>query len=268
MSEEQVEYIREEAAEYKKENQQDPIKKLASAYGWNSNGEKSADEYIKFALEKLPERTEALTKQAKKIEDKDSELSQMKTVLNELSGHMKKQKELEQQKISEALRLQRVEAIKKGDVAKVEEIDKQANQNQQQPRIVLEFKERHADWLNGTSFEALEMREWAENRDKKLAKLGLNVDEHMSTLEQHVKKKFPEYFKEEGEEVETEIINKSNAVDSSHSSNVVHSNKTKKSYSLKDLSDQQKKVADYLVKNKQMKLEEYIKELIETGDLQ
>jgi predicted nucleic acid-binding Zn-ribbon protein len=96
---------------------------LASEYGWKPEGKKSAADYIKFALEKLPERGEALSAQSKTIEAKESELSMMKATLEELSGHMKKQKEVAYNEAMAAFKEQKRQAILNGDVDAVDALE-------------------------------------------------------------------------------------------------------------------------------------------------
>lgn len=242
---------------------ENPIEKMALQYGWKPEGKRSAEEYIKYALDQFPERGEALSKQAKKIEDKDSELGKMKVILNELASHVKKQKDLEEQHSKNYLQQQRRQAIELGDVNLVERIDQeQARSNI--PHAVQEFKQRNFEWLEGTSFEALEMQAFARQRDNELALRKMPPDEHMKVLEEHIKKKFPAYF---NDGYEKEHINKSDAVDSLHNSNVVNANKPKRAYSIKDLTKEQQEVARYLEREGHMKMADYVKQLVENGDL-
>lgn len=242
----------------------DPIEKMAVDYGWDPNGKRSAEEYIKYALDKFPERGEALSKQARKIEDKDSELSKMKVILNELSSHMKKQKNMEEQNRLNAIEEYRNQAIQNGDVQLVKELDQQKLQVHV-PEPVQDFMSRHNEWFNGMEYEHLEMREWVDRQDKILGQRGLAPAEHIKILEANLHKKFPNYFNKSNEEVE--VINRTDTVDSLHNSNVVGKSNRKKSYAFEDLSKEQKEAAKYLEKQG-MSVSDYIKQLVEFGDLQ
>lgn len=259
----QVSEQRERSEEVVLDDSSDPIERMALQYGWKPEGKRSAEEYIKYALDQFPERGEALSKQAKKIEDKDSELSKMKVVLNELASHVKKQKQLEEQQSLEDLRYRKRQAIELGDVNLVEQLD-QEQIRLNVPEPVKAFKERNIEWLEGTSFEALEMQAFARQRDNELAPRGMSPDEHMKVLEEHIRKKFPAYF---NDGYEKEHINKSDAVDSLHNSNVVNASKPKRNFSIRDLTKEQQEVASYLEREGHMKTADYIKQLIDNGDL-
>ncbi len=238
-----------------------PIEQMALTYGWKPEGKKSAEEYIKYALDNFPERGEALSKQAKAIENKDNELDKMKSVLDELSSHMKKQKDVAYQQALADIQSQRKQAIALGDENLVNHLDQAKANLQQDPnrlKPVEEFRQRHGDWLNDTSFEAIEMQEWVLERDDYLAKKGLPPDQHMDLLEKHLYAKFPSYFNKDGH---------TNAVDSMQNSNVAGSGGRKKNFTLNDLTNEQRDVAQYLEKSGHLKIADYIKQLVDNGDL-
>lgn len=244
----------------------DPIEQMASQYGWKPEGKRSAAEYIKYALEQFPERGEALSKQARSLEHKDDELSKMKNVLSELTSHMKKQKDVAYQQALMDLQQQRRTAISQGDVEKVEAIDMQQNNLQHNsttpPQAVEDFKSKYQDYLTGTSFEALEIQEWIFKRDQQLASSRLPPEQHMKELERHMLQKFPHYF--EGRD----NIGQPSAVDSLQNSNVAGGRRKKTAFSFNDLTVEQKDVANYLEQCGHMKKADYIKQLVENGDLQ
>lgn len=239
------------------------IEKIASQYGWKPEGKRNAEEYIKFALEQFPERGEALSKQARTIESKDSELGKMKAVLDELSSHMQKQKDLAYQKAVNDLQQKRKQAIVNGDIARVEQIDKEQinlqNKSSDKLKVVEDFKSRNREWMDGTSYDALEMQEWLLHRDNQLGSRKLDPVEHMRILEEHLHKKFPDYF--------GMSESKTNAIDgSAHNSNVV-GRSGKKSFTVKDLTKEQRDVAEYLSAGGHLKISEYIQQLVDSGDL-
>ena len=240
---------------------------LASEYGWKPEGKKSASDYIKFALEKLPERGEALSAQSKTIEAKESELSMMKATLEELSGHMKKQKEVAYNEAMAAFKEQKRQAILNGDVDAVDALEasiapQQEEKHEVHPSISA-FEEANSSWLNGDSYEELEMQDWVERHGMLLGKKQLPPEVHMKRLEQDLHKKFPAYFEAEAEE--DEVVHSS--VESAGGSSVAGVKSNNKKYTFANLSDTQKQVAKYLQDSGHMKIEEYIKELVSLGDL-
>lgn len=243
------------------ETSENPIEAMALTYGWRPEGKKSAEDYIKYALDNFPERGEALSKQAKAIENKDNELDKMKSVLDELSSHMKKQKDIAYQQALADIQSQRKQAIALGDADLVDHLDRAKANLQQDPnrlKPVEDFRQRHGTWLNDTSFEAIEMQEWVLERDDYLAKKGLPPAEHMELLERHLQAKFPNYFNRGGHV---------SAVDSMQNSNVAGSGGRKKNFTLNDLTKEQQEVAQYLDKSGHLKMADYIKQLVENGDL-
>ncbi len=245
-----------------KPSQENPIEQMALSYGWKPEGKKSAEDYIKYALDNFPERGEALSKQAKVIENKDSELDKMKSVLDELSSHMKKQKDIAYQQALNDLQNQRKQAIAIGDAALVDQLDAAKANLQQDPnrlKPVEDFRSRHSNWLNDTSFEAIEMQEWLLERDNYLAKKSLAPDQHMELLEKHLYAKFPDYFRDGS--------GRHSVVDSMQNSNVAGNSGRKKNFTLNDLTSEQREVAQYLDKSGHLKVADYIKQLVENGDL-
>lgn len=242
--------------------QSNPIENLAKEYGWVPEGKKSAEEYVKYALEKLPERGEALTAQNKKIEAKDNELFKMQTMLSEITVHMNKQKELAYQQALKDINEQRRLAIKNGDVDKVDELEQQKLELEKPTNnthdAVVQFEERNKSWLQGDSLEELEMQDWVERHGQLLGKKKLPVDEHMRRLEEDLHKKFSTYF-DKGD-------NTFRSVESADKSNVA-GHVSKKTHTYNDLTPVQKAVAKHLKDTGVMEIKEYIAQLEELGDL-
>lgn len=234
--------------------------KLAVKHGWNPNGKKSAEDYIEFALEKFPKRGEALTIQNKKLEAKDGELSEMRQMLNELASHIDKQKQHAYQQAVADVDKQRQQALAAGDIAKVEKLEAHKAALKPSPAVVEEFERNHRDWLNSPDYEHRQMKKWVLEEDRELAQYKLTPEQHIKQLETNLKKQFPSYFGEEE-------VQKHSAVDSDDGSHVSKSGKVKKTYSLSDLNPVQQSMAAYLKKTGVMKETDYIKQLIENGDL-
>lgn len=222
----------------------DPLVELAKNYGWNQEGEKTAEEFIKYALDKHPER-------GKEIKD-------LRRTVDELKAYMAKQEERAYQKAMKELQRELPQAQNRGDMDRVREIEEEiANMTPDPvtPPAMVEFQEKHAKWINGTDFDAMEIRNFALLRDKELAKLKLSPEEHLKTLEQHLHRKFPEYFKE-AEIVENVVEQNTNVVGTA-----------KKKFSFNDLTKEQKKMARDFEKFKVMDVDTYIQELVKSGDL-
>ncbi len=242
------------------------VEKLASEHGWKLDGKKSAEEYIKFALEKLPERGEALTAQNKKLEAKDNELFKMRAMLEEVTAHINKQKDQAYQQALKDLNDQRVHAIHNGDVDLVEEIDKKRTELQSPEQdinnhpAIKSFEERNTSWLTGDSYDELEMQDWVQRHGQLLGKKKLPVEEHMKRLEEDLHKKFSGYFSEsESQDVQP--------VESTDNSRVASHRSGKKTFTYNDLSAAQKEVAKYLKDSGRMDIKDYITQLVEFGDL-
>lgn len=230
-----------------------PIEALATSHGWDPNGKKNAEEYVRYALEQLPERGEALKKQSE-------ELKELKIVAKELAAHLKKQEKMEMDKQKQQLEAQKRQAVTNGDVELFEQLEKQekAINSSEPPLAVVQFKERNRQWLEGTEFEDFQIQDFAMQRDSLLAKRNLPVEEHMKVLEEHIRRQFPAYFKSDDRGLDIQTVESS-------SSNVV--TKSKKTFSFNDLSDEQKTVARFLERQGTMTKADYIKQLIDAGEL-
>lgn len=267
MSDELVtEVLQEVESKVLKNNQPvNDLEKLAASYGWRQDGKRSAEDYVKFALQKLPEAN-------KRLESKDNELFKLSSMVEELTAHMQKQKEVAYQQAIKDLNQQRTQAIQAGDVKLVDEIEKQKqelqpagkSENQQNGALhpaILSFEEKNAEWLNDDSLDALEMQDWMEHHAERLAKkFKLPIEDHMKRLEEDVRKKFSSYF-----ESKAEPGNHSAQVESGSDGSTFKSGA--KTFTFNDLSPTQKEVAKYLKDTGRMDYKKYIAQLVEFGDL-
>lgn len=232
-----------ELSEFEQEQQQK---------GWNPDGPKSAEEWS---------RSEPLYEELKK---RGKENKQLQRTVESMKALMDKQEKLAYQRALADLESQRRIAISNGNHQTVDQIDRQ-KQELKAPEItppgVQEFTEKHSKWLNGTSYEDMKMVEFAKRRDDELGRKKLDPEAHMQLLEEHIIKEFPDYFKTTGEKSATLS---SQSVEGG-SSGVVGS--SKKKYTLRDLSDEQKQVARDFERMGVMPVDKYISELIKIGDL-
>lgn len=233
------------------------IEDLAAQYGWQSDGEKSAEEFVKVALDKFPD-------QSKKIK-------QLFRTVEELKEHMTKAETRAYEKARLELDAQRKQAIYDGDVERVEALDKaredlkpasiEAPTQQLHPAIA-DFEERNGSWLNGTSYEELKMQQWVEAHGAILGRKKLPVDEHMALLEDHVRKEFSNYFdNKEDKQIASPVSSSRENVTST-------ATRSKgKAPTFNDLNAEQKQIARDFEKMGVMTIENYIKDLVKHGEL-
>lgn len=220
------------------------------ALGWNPDGEKSAKEWAAA----YPVYTA--------LKERNQEVKQYRRVIDEMKQLLATQKQTAYNQALADLAAERNAAITNGDHNAVNEIDRKRATIQPlpvlEPEAVAEFKEKHAKWLTGTSFEEMEMSEFAKRRDAELMGKKLSPEDHMELLEQHVKAKFPNYFK-------AGKTQDSQAVEGSSGANVASRSKAR--YTFQDLSEEQKKVAKDFERLKVMKIDQYINELAAAGEI-
>lgn len=250
------------------ETQDVTLEALAKKHGWDpEKGEKSAADFIEFALENFPKRGDALSAKKKQLRAKDSELVELRVAVDQLARDMKKSKEIAQKQALQELEMQRASAIKSGDVDLVNQLDSAKNDLMQekhvieQQELVNDFFARNSDWMQSTDFEALEMQAYANQIDQALIAKKLPPMEHLQRIEDAVKHKFASFFAEE-----EAPINKTSVEAIPEQQNVMTSKKSK-SFSLRDLNDAQRAVAKHLTNSGVMTADEYIKKLVENGDL-
>ncbi len=224
--------------------------------GWNPDGPKSAEEWA---------RAEPLYQE---IKARGKENKQMRRTINELKEHMQKLEEHAYERAVRDLEKEYKTAVYNGDEEEAQRLQQEKEQMVRPEPVheaVLEFQDRHAAWLNGKSYEDLEMKNWVMQRDNDLMSYGLPPEEHMALLDEHLRKKFPNYF-ESSQEPSTPQVTA--AVDSGHSNNVVTpASKHKKKFTLADLNPEQKQTARDFEKLGVMPIDDYIKQLVANGDL-
>jgi len=231
------------------------IEELATQYGWNAEGEKSAEDFIKVAMDKFPD-------QSKKIK-------QLFRTVEELKVHMTKTEKVAYERAKKELEGQRREAIQQGDVELVDELDRMRSEmapvmqeeveEAEQHEAVVAFEAKNSEWLQGTSYEELKMQKWMQEHGSVLGAKRLPVEKHMELLDQHVRREFPDYF-DDGED------NIKSPVASARDSAPVKMGKGKK-FSFNDLSAEQKQIARDFESIGFMKTDDYIKSLVAHGEL-
>lgn len=241
------------AVEAQEEQQHAPstIEQRMVQLGFDPKGPKSLEDWIEDGLQM---RNEKITDLYKSINDlKDLTEKQVKTAVQKARSEWEEQRD---------------DAIARGDVRAVKELERDKEHHELQAVIKVEaqaFMERNAEWYNGLEPEHLEMRKAALEMDNELAKQHLEPHKHFETLEKYMKKKFNSYFSPQDSE-EEEPVRKRSAVESG-SSVVSSKSSTKKTYTMNDLNPQQQSVAKRLIKLGHMTLEDYTKQLVAAGDL-
>jgi len=183
---------------------------------------------------------------------------------------MQKQEQIAYEKALKDLESQRNNAIRSGDINLVQEIDKSKESlatqfndipflDDKEPEAVHDFKERHSSWMNGTSYEEMNMQQWLLQRDNALASKNLPPEEHMRVLEEHLYKQFPDFFKRNNQEPDQYVESGSYDVDTSKQVN--------KKVGFRDLSQSQKQIAKDFERMGVMSVDEYIKQLSALGEL-
>ncbi len=239
------------------------FEKEQQAKGWNPTGEKSAEEWL---------RAQPLYEE---IKQRGKEIKQLKRTVDSLKEVMDKQKKLAYDQAILDLENRRANAEVIGDVYQAQHIQQEIENTKQEaeaapelPQEAYDFAERNASWMKGTTYEEMEIARFAKERDNELAIKNLDPVTHITTLEEHLHKKFPDYF---GINVKPE----SQLVESSSSSGVFV-NTNKKKYTINDLNPAQKKVIYDFERSgiitqdgarNTMTRDEYIKILSESGDL-
>lgn len=225
------------------------------ADGWNPKGPKSAEEWAKDGPV------------YKELHKRNQEVKKMQKALDALTEHAAKAEKIAYEKAIETLRQEKEQAIRHGDVKAVNDIEAQYEQLTKPVERVPEadaFTEKYEHILKSSNFEEMEIAAFILNRDKELMVKGLSPAEHMKTLEDHMLKKFSNYFN-----VGRKVVDRSSRteVEMGEGSNVARVSTGKKKYSINDLSDTQKKVWGDMKRYSKMSIDDYISDLVKFGDL-
>jgi len=226
--------------------------------GWNPDGPKSAEEYS---------RSQPLYDE---IKARGKQIKQMQKTLDSLTEHMSKQEKLAYEKALETLRQEKEEAIQRGDVHGVMDVEQRQNNmlaeaKEQKQEVIPEaeaFAEKYEHIFKSADFDEVEITKFVMERDSELMAKNLSPKQHMELLESHMLKKFPNYF---GNGKET-VTRGNQSVESGNGSNVVGKS-SKSKYTFHDLNPEQRRVARDFEKYGIMKVGAYIKQLVELGDL-
>lgn len=221
--------------------------------GWKPEGVKSAEEFL---------RAEPLYEE---IKSSHKEIKELRGVVDSLKEHMDKQKELGRQQAIAELKAQKNAAIYDGDPEKVEHIEQQMNEYKDttqklEQKVAPEaqvFEDKFLKWTSEVdTYTRVKMQEFALQRDNELTRYNLPPGEHISIVEKDLKAHFPQVFNEESSPTHS-------AVESPNNVSTAANKKSK----FADLDPEQKKCARYFENHGIMKVEDYIKQLKDLGEL-
>lgn len=223
------------------------VENLAKRYGWNAEGEKSAAEFIEFALREVPER--------------GKELKRIKKTVDDLKTHMQKQQEFANKQAIDELQQRKRIAQDNGDYTAYNNLEQQERQivpiNSEVKEAWDVFEETNADWLDVDNVDTLDMRDWLTRRDNDLARKRLSPKEHFAVLDQEIRKKFPEHFNGQQRPPAVE----------SDGYNSVTPPKNSKKVTLATLSKEHRDTAENFERMGIMTKQQYLDDLIKHGDI-
>lgn len=229
-----------------------PFIDKAKSAGWRPKEEYEGDPEAWVDAEEFVKRAPLYEKNRKL----KKELSDIKTVLHEVKGHISKVSEAAYRKAVADLEAKRDEAIDNGDRGAVREIDKQIKEAEAIKTTADEVHPAIKAWEdeNGKWFYAD-----PDITDFGLAHADLYLKRNkgdfagaMESMEKAIKKAFPEKFENtrRKEPAPVETGGKTSQT---------------KTFGISDLSDEQRKVMNGFVRQGIMSQDEYIKELASSG---
>lgn len=260
----------EKAVEEKTEEPKEPgnVEALATKLGWNPNydGDErefvSAEKYILRSREIQDTTSKQLKVQRREVEKLQQGLEALKahneTVYKVQVANLKKE--------LSSLKKQRKEADEDGDTSLVRELDNKINDIEKIPSEVKVPKSQSNPefdkWLEKNDWYETdeEMRIYADIQgDPKINPdlAGLSHKKFYAAIRKRVKEKFPEYFGQATKEKPAAA-----AVEGS-----TPTKRAGKKFTMRDLSEDQKKYAKLFAEQGIMKTEDYIADLVKIGEL-
>ncbi len=228
----------------------DSITELAKKYGWHAEGEKSAEEFIEYALKEVPERGKKLKTYMKTVDD--------------LKVHMRKQQEYALKQAAEELQ-EKKRLAQDNNYATYQQLDREEAKlspvNLDIKDAYDDFTARHAEWLNPKDRKTRNMRSWLRQADDDIGKLGLSPKEHFEMLDKEVQEEFPGYFNGS----QSEAPQRHQAVESDGYNSVTIPKSKKLQFS--SLPKEMQEAAIRLEKSGSMTRQQYLDDLIKFGDI-
>lgn len=252
---EEKEEVKAEEPELEEEYEASSIEQEAEAKGWKPDGPKSAEEFL---------RAEPLYEE---IKSRGKEIKELKATMDAMKAYMDKQQKLGYEKALSDLEAMKNKAIAAGNVDEVRDVEQKIEAHKNDDPAIESVKnafvERNASWIHDPSYEAQQMRVFAEQRDVELTKFNLPPEEHLKQIEADIKKKFANRF----DSPEASSVEEVSPVQSVESDAAPARSKRKTKHTFQDLSPEQKQCARQFERKGVMKIDDYIKSLVEMGEL-
>jgi hypothetical protein len=258
-----------------------PIEEQASAQGWTNKeewiaaGKEAEDWKDARTFVRDGEMMTRIQKQGKALDRAETELTQLKEAFSTLTEHHKKVAQIERQKLEKQLKKEKAEALRADDGDTVVEIDEQlqalkeaAKEEKIEQRADAASEsgsELVDDWLdnpeNSWYHDNAQMHAAADRHFLKLSKQkGVSVEAALKQTEDFIRERFPHNFKGKKVVPQSKVHESDEAVNKAGSRG--------KKFTVKDLDDVQSKTAKEFVKMGVFKsAQEYVDELVKTGDL-
>ena len=245
-------------AEVKSEPEHTEAEVEAMDKGWKPDGPKSAEEFL---------RAEPLYAE---IKQRGKELKNLRSQVEELMKHVGGLKKAGYQDKIDVIAAEREDAVVRSDMETLNYLDEELHkvktemgQEPVQPDMhpaAVDFVNKYSDILQDYSLESQGIKEFIDTRDKQLASHNLDPSVHIQTLEKDMMAKFPEKFQKES-------VEKAPAISAVESDTRPVTTKRKAKYTFSDLSSDQKNIYKYMERKGVMEGKEYIKQLVDTGEL-
>lgn len=228
--------------EQEKEPDVDPIEAQALAQGWKAGGVKSAAEFLRAGP-----LYEEIERRGRKIDNLEKKL-------DALLEYQRKQEDIVRANVLRDLENNRLNAISRGDVRSVQEIEQKIVEHSPQ-QVELHNTPQAQDFIakyKADIFSSKDRQEYVDRRYDELKKYNLSADEHFKQLEADYKNQF--YKQPEAASFQT--------VESDSGQK-----QEKKSFGVSNLNREQKEILKMLETTGIMTKDEYIKSLIAQGEL-
>lgn len=236
----------------------DPYEAKAREAGWRpqTEWEGDADEWVdaKEFVRRAP-LYDRLKTQGKKLKEMDK-------ALHDLSNHSRKIEEIAYSRAIADLQKEKRQAVEEADPVRVAEIDQELDkirkekpaeqpQNQIHPAVSEWLGKRENQWFHDNP----EMRSFAEAAHNAVfaRNPNMDMDESLAEVNKMVRRAFPDKFTNPARAAAAPVETSSSAPAG------------KKSFALRDLNDEQRKIAERFDRMGIMKKDDYIKQLADNG---
>jgi len=233
------------------------VENQAIELGWKPDGPKSAEEFI---------RAQPLYDELKK---RGKEIKKLNSRLEELTNHVSGLKKAGYKEKLDLLSAEREDAVARSDLDTLNYLDDELynlksemsqveEEHPEAPPEAMEFIHKYENVFKDYSLEAEEVKNFVAERDVQLASHNLEPDIHIKTLEKDMKAKFPKFFEVKGKEPTVSAV---------ESDSRPVTTKRRAKFTFSDLTHHQKEICKGFERKGIMSTDEYIKQLVEIGEL-